>query len=90
MKAIIGPITGRSRPTSLRSGGLALASTCRTIRRCTLCFAATPFDGHVPELVSVRIRSNSSAFALLSLKAVNRCRDSSRRFVRTTNRAQVS
>src|SRR5215831_2740605 len=62
-----GPITGRSRSTGLRSGGSALASACRTIRRCTLSFAATPLMVPTPNSYSLRICSNSSTFALLSI-----------------------
>jgi integrase len=67
MKAISGPTAGRARVVRLRAGGSALASACRTIRRCTPSRRATPFTVPIPNSYSLRICSNSSTFALLSI-----------------------
>src|SRR5271166_761718 len=69
MNGTSGPITGRTRSTGLRPGGSALESACRTIRRCTLSFSATPLMVPTPNSYSLRICSNNSTFALLSIPA---------------------
>src|SRR5882757_5899116 len=70
IKGISGPSAGRSRAVRLRSGGAALASAWRTMRRCTPSLRATPFTLPMPNSYSLRICSNSSTFALLSIPSL--------------------
>src|ERR1017187_10350076 len=70
MNAISGPTTGRARSLPLRSGGCAFANACRTIRRCTPSLRATPLIVPLPNSCSLRISSNSSTFALLSIPSL--------------------
>ncbi len=66
MTAFSGPILGSSRSAFLRSGGIALPSACRIIRRCTPCFRAKPSIVS-PAAYSRRIVSNNSSLALLCI-----------------------
>src|SRR5215469_14076368 len=70
MNARSGPITGRSRWLCSRSGGSAFASAWRTIRRCTPSLCATPLIVPTPNSYSLRICSNSSTFAFLSIPSL--------------------
>ena len=67
MNSITGPSLGLFRAASLRSGGIALASACRTIRRCTPSFFATARIVPDPWACSRLISSNSSTLRLLSI-----------------------
>src|SRR3954453_14941127 len=53
----------------LRSGGIAFAIACRTIRRCTPCFFASPWIVS-PAAYPRRISSNISTFCLLSISGI--------------------
>ena len=52
---------------ALRSGGIGLASACRTLRRWVFNFFATPWIMPTPNRYSRRISSNSSTLRLLSI-----------------------
>jgi hypothetical protein len=67
MKSITGPRLGRLLTARFRSGGVALAKACRTIRRRTPSFRYTPWIVPVPCVYSRLISSNSSTFVLLSI-----------------------
>src|SRR5450432_2996046 len=56
---------GRTRAGTFRSGGTALATASRTIRRCTPSFRATPLIVPAPCSYSRRISSYSSTLFLL-------------------------
>jgi len=82
MNSITGPSLGLFRTGILRSGGIALLSACRTIRRCTPNRLATPWIVPTPCRYSRRICSNSSTLHLLSIGLpVPAGRDSVGRFV---------
>ena len=66
MCSFSGPSLGVSRTTVFLSGGIALDSACRTIRRCTPCFVESPWIVS-PAAYPRRITSNSSIFCLLSI-----------------------
>ena len=67
MNSITGPSLGLFRTASFASGGIALASACRTIRRCTPSFFATARIEPAPCVCSRLISSNSSTLRLLSI-----------------------
>src|SRR5437870_4407964 len=67
MNSRTGPSFGLPLADLLRSGGIALASACRTTRRCVLNFLATPRMVPTPNRYSRRICSNSSTLRLLSI-----------------------
>ena len=67
MNSIAAPSWGLARAGVLRSGGIALASACRTIRRCAPNCFATPRIVPMPRRCSRLICSNSSTFRLLSI-----------------------
>src|SRR4051812_36297828 len=81
IKGITGPNPGLSRSGRFRSGGHASASACRTIRRCTLNFRASPLIVASPNSYSLRICSNNSTFVLLSTRASCLIRQSLRSFL---------
>jgi hypothetical protein len=61
MIAAYGPIAGRGRGGyAFRGGGTALASACRTVRRCTRCRTASSRIDTPPARQSRLICSNSS------------------------------
>ncbi len=67
MNSRTGPSFGLLLAGTLRSGGIALANACRTIRRCVFNFLATPWIVPTPNRYSRRISSNSSTLRLLSI-----------------------
>ena len=67
MNSRTGPSFGLLLAGVFLSGGIALASACRTIRRCVFNFFATPWIVPTPNRYSRRISSNSSTFRLLSI-----------------------
>ena len=60
------PVSAAPVRAFFRSGGIALAIACRTIRRCTPCFFASPLIVS-PAACPRRISSNSSTLRLLSI-----------------------
>src|SRR6266849_2513862 len=67
MNGTSGASTGHLRVLDLRSAGRASANAWRTIRRCTPSLRATPLMLPTPNSYYLRICSNSSTFALLSI-----------------------